>query len=312
MPHPLLAALLLFHPVATEDGPLPTPADLWAWRNWTWELSITLPLAIGLAWYLIGAIRRGDTSRLLWRHIAFLASWASLCVALVSPLHRLGDALFSAHMLQHEILVLIAAPLLAAAHPAVTFLYGFSSQQRPTVGKAVAAIERHKFVTILMSPLVAWLGHAAALWLWHIPALYQATLSSDAVHSLQHLSFFITSLIFWSALYGAGRSLMSYGAAVFYVFGTAVHSGALGALLTFSTVLWYPLYAGRTAVWGLTPLEDQQLGGLIMWVPSGVVFIVVGLVLFARWLKASNDRLEHSTLLGAHRTSKPVLDETTG
>jgi cytochrome c oxidase assembly factor CtaG len=137
---------------------------------------------------------------------------------------------------------------------------------------------------------------AIALWIWHIPALYQATLTSDWIHAAQHLSFFLTAVVFWSALYGVGRSAMGYGAATFYVFGTAVHCSALGALLTFSTVLWYPVYAQTTTRWGLTPLEDQQLGGVIMWVPSAIVFIVIALALFAKWLVESDRRLKFGTL----------------
>ena len=97
-------------------------------------------------------------------------------------------------------------------------------------------------------------GSRGALWLWHIPFLYQATLHSDWIHAAQHLSFFLTAVLFWSALYGMGRSAMNFGAATLYVFGTAVHCSALGALLTFSTVLWYPAYAHTTARWGLTAL----------------------------------------------------------
>jgi cytochrome c oxidase assembly factor CtaG len=145
-------------------------------------------------------------------------------------------------------------------------------------------------------PLVAWLLEAAALWIWHVPAFYQATLTSDWIHATQHLSFFATAVLFWSALYGVGRSVMSYGAATFYVFGTAVHCSALGALLTFSAVLWYPAYQRTTQGWGLTPLQDQQLGGVIMWVPSGIVFIVVGLALFAKWLSESDHRLAYTSL----------------
>lgn len=89
---------------------------------------------------------------------------------------------------------------------------------------------------------------------------------------------------------------MRYGAGVLYVFGTAAHCSALGALLTFSSVVWYPIYADRTGLWHLTPLEDQQIGGLLMWVPSGVVFIVIGIWLFARWLSASEQRLKHGVL----------------
>jgi len=89
---------------------------------------------------------------------------------------------------------------------------------------------------------------------------------------------------------------MTYGAGVLYVFGTAAHCSALGALLTFSTVLWYPAYAERTQLWHLTPLQDQQLGGLLMWVPSGLVFIVIGIWLFARWLVVSEQRVKHGSL----------------
>ena len=288
----------IFHPFESAAPQLPAPASLWSSPNWTWELQITIPIAVALLWYSIGMVQRGDIARLRWRHMAFFAGWLSLLLALVSPLHRLGDALFSAHMLQHEILILVSAPLFAASHPSVTLLYALPKTQRRVVGRAVSSLERGGVMQIVLTPLVAWLGHAAALWLWHIPALYQETLRSEWIHALQHLSFFVTALIFWSALYGSGRAMMGYGAAVFYVFGTAVHSGALGALLTFSTVLWYPLYAGRTSSWGLTPLEDQQLGGLIMWVPSSIVFIIVGLALFARWLQESNIRSDQRTELG--------------
>jgi putative membrane protein len=144
--------------------------------------------------------------------------------------------------------------------------------------------------------LGAFLLHAVALWIWHIPYLYEATIESDFIHALQHMSFFLSGVLFWSALYGAGRSTMSYGEGVLYVFGAATYCSALGALLTFSSVIWYPIYANRTELWNLTPLQDQQLGGLLMWIPSGVVFILIGICLFARWLTASEQRLRNGTL----------------
>jgi cytochrome c oxidase assembly factor CtaG len=222
--------------------------------------------------------------------------WLALAAALISPLHQLGDALFSAHMLQHEILILVAAPLIAASHSSVTLLYALPHRWRRTVGGVVSHIEQHPVMAICTGPLASWVLHAVALWGWHIPILYQATVTSDVVHAFQHLSFFVTGLIFWSALYGAGRSSMSYGAATLYTFGTAVHCSALGALLTFSTVLWYPIYADRTAAWHLTPLQDQQLGGLLMWVPSGIVFIAIGIALFARWVESATERHKHTSM----------------
>jgi putative membrane protein len=281
-----------------DEGPLPTPGTLWHWNNWTWESSIFLPLILLFVWYFMGMMRRPGIYRLRWRHAAFLSGWTALFLALVSPLHRLGDVLFSAHMLQHEVLLLIAAPLIAASHPSVTMLYAFPLSGRRSVGGWVSRIERVQIITVLFSALSAFLFHALALWIWHIPSLYQATLESDFVHASQHLSFFLSGLFFWSALYGAGRSSMSYGAGVLYVFGTAAHCSALGALLTFSSVLWYPIYVDRTLLWHLTPLQDQQLGGLLMWVPSGVVFIVIGVWMFARWLAVSDQQLRHTSLNG--------------
>jgi putative membrane protein len=227
-----------------------------------------------------------------------------LTLALVSPIHELGEQLFSAHMLQHEILILVSAPLISAAHPGATLLWAFAPRHRANLGGWVHNIERSAPISFLTRPLAAWLLEAFTLWIWHIPALYQATLTSDWIHAAQHLSFFVTAVIFWSALYGVGRSAMSYGAATFYVFGTAAHCSALGALLTFSTVLWYPAYRQTTQAWGLSPLQDQQLGGVIMWVPSALVFIVVGLALFAKWLRESDKRLAHTSLQTALNTAR--------
>jgi cytochrome c oxidase assembly factor CtaG len=120
--------------------------------------------------------------------------------------------------------------------------------------------------------------HGAALWIWHLPALFDLTLSNDAVHALQHFSFLGAALIFWWALIrGHGRRNFAVG--VLYLFGAMLHTGLLGAFLTFSQRLWYPVYAGTTEQWGLTPLEDQQLGGLIMWVPACLVYVIAALAL---------------------------------
>lgn len=286
------------HVHALYSGPLAiadaTPS-LWA-VPWSWEPAIVIPLAAFLAVYTLGALRRGGFYRLRWRHTSFLAGWGTLFLALTSPIHELGEQLFSAHMLQHEILILISAPLMSASHPGATLLWAFAPRHRSGIGGWVQRIENSRPATILTSPLNAWLLEAAALWLWHIPFLYQATLRSDWIHAAQHISFLGTAVLFWSALYGVGRSAMSYGAATLYVFGTAVHCSALGALLTFSQVLWYPAYMQTTAAWGLTALQDQQLGGAIMWVPSGIVFIVVAMALMTRWLSESDRRLKFGSL----------------
>jgi putative membrane protein len=265
-------------------------------ESWSWEPGIILPLILGLVLYGSGAVRRGAWTRLRWRHGSFAAGWLTLFFALASPIHELGEQLFSAHMLQHEIMILVSAPLIAAAQPGLTCLWAVAPRQRSGVGSWLHRVESTSLVRFIEAPLDAWILEAAALWLWHIPALYQATLTSDWMHAAQHLSFFLTAVLFWSALYGMGRSSAQYGAAILYVFGTAVHCSALGALLTFSRVLWYPAYANTTWRWGFTPLQDQQLGGVIMWVPSGFVFIVIALALLAKWIAESDKRLKFGML----------------
>ena len=273
--------------------PLANPRALLS-EPWSWEPAIVLPLLLMLGLYAVGAVRRGHAGALRWRHVSFFAGWLSAALALCSPIHELGEKLFSAHMLQHEILILLSAPLLSAAHPGATFLWAFTPANRRNVGNWFHRLDRS--LGFFTRPLTAWLLEAAALWIWHIPSLYQATLTSDWVHAAQHLSFFLTSVLFWSALYGVGRSALGYGGATLYVFGAAAHCSALGCLLTFSQVLWYPAYANSTQPFGLTPLQDQQLGGVIMWVPSAITFIAVGLALFALWLREGERRLKHTTL----------------
>lgn len=283
------------NPLSVLAAMLAANASVWS-VPWSWEPAIVAPLALILGVYVAGAVRRGSIRTLRWRHASFAAGWLTLFLALTSPIHELGEQLFSAHMLQHEILILVSAPLISASQPGATCLWAFAPRQRAHIGGWVHSIENSSPVRLIMMPLSAWLLETAALWIWHIPSLYDATLTSDWIHAAQHLSFFLTAVLFWSALYGVGRSAMSYGTGTLYVFGAAAQCGAIGALLTFSSVIWYPAYLTTTAQWGLTPLQDQQLGGVIMWVPSSIVFIIVGLALFAKWIQESDRRLNFGAL----------------
>ena len=122
------------------------------------------------------------------------------------------------------------------------------------------------------------------------PTLYQAALGSDAIHAIEHICFLATACLFWWALIHGRYGRLGYGLALVFVFATAIHSEVLGALLTFAPRVWYPLYALRSSGAGLDALEDQQLAGLIMWIPFGVVFLVLGLALFAAWLGEAERR----------------------
>ena len=124
-------------------------------------------------------------------------------------------------------------------------------------------------VAALTGPLAVFLLHAIAIWAWHIPRLYEAALHNDGIHALEHVSFVVTAALFWWGMVHGRYGRIGYGVAVLYVFLTAVHSSILGALMTVAPGVWYPAYTAAASAWHLDPLEDQQLAGLLMWVPSG-------------------------------------------
>ncbi|MGH6612254.1 MAG: cytochrome c oxidase assembly protein, partial [Burkholderiaceae bacterium] len=139
---------------------------------------------------------------------------------------------------------------------------------------------------VVTSLSVAWGLHAAAIWVWHVPRLFDASVTNPWVHALQHASFLFSALVFWYALFAHQQRAMT----IVYLLTTAIHTGVLGALLTFAPAPLYSAYADTTGAYGLTPLEDQQLGGLIMWVPAGFVLVFAGVVLFSRWLDVAARR----------------------
>jgi len=266
-------------------------------RAWEFDPGVVIPLLLTGALYVRGVWGGGGLRRgVRRREVAFFTGgWIALVVALVSPLHPWGEALFSAHMTQHEILMLVAAPLLVLGSPLAPTLRALPRAWTLALARGSRTRWWTRLVQTLRNPMVAWAIHGVVLWGWHTPALFDAAVENETVHALQHLSFLGSALIFWWALlHGRGRA-MAYGAAVLYLFTTALHSGLLGALLTFSETPWYPAYAATAHWWGVSAVDDQQLGGLIMWVPACSLYLVVALALFARWLKAS----------GAPRPSEP-------
>jgi cytochrome c oxidase assembly factor CtaG len=250
-------------------------------------------LALSLALYVLGLLRlrtrtvhAQQTWR--WRGIAFGAGWLGLVLALVSPLDPLGTRSFAAHMLQHELLMAVAAPLLVAARPLGVWAWALSPPARRAIG---AALHRPGWQHVwhwLCVPATAWALHALALWGWHVPALFDAAVRHPGVHTLQHSSFLASALLYWWTVLRA-QTRGAQGVAVASLFATMLHSGALGALLALSPQAWYGAYAGGTATLGLTLLEDQQLGGLLMWVPAGLIYLAAGLALAARWGDLADD-----------------------
>jgi putative membrane protein len=255
-------------------------------------------VALVLAVYVIGVVR-------LWRHagygrgvrvfeaLCFVAGSLALVMALSPPLDEWSDQSLAAHMVQHELLMIVAAPLIAVGAPMVGILWAMPSRLRSMVVTSVQRTRLPVLWRVLAMPASACVLYALALWIWHIPLLYDDALEHESVHIVQHLCFFGTAALFWWGIMHGPYGRTGYGAAVVYLFVTAVHGGVLGALLTVSPRVWYAPYLAHHPA-GLTPLEDQQLAGLLMWVPAGLAFAIGALVLFAAWLRQS-DRLSRFT-----------------
>jgi putative membrane protein len=281
----------------------------WGWEPFTW-----LGLIVSLCLYVVGLRRlwraagRGGAGVRRWEAWCFAGGWFALFVALVSPLHPWGKVLFAAHMTQHEILMLVAAPLLVLGRPLVVSLRALPARWAHALGRASNRPGWQRAWRFVSGAFVAWLLHFVLLWAWHIPSWFQATLDNEFVHALQHLSFLLSALLFWWAVMQGRNAAVNYGLAVLYMLTTAIHSGLLGALITFAGTVWYPAYAGKTDSWGLTALEDQQLGGLIMWVPACTVYVVAGLAFFAGWLRES----EKLVLRREGRAADAVVGEVGG
>jgi putative membrane protein len=272
------------------------PGDLL--RAWTWEPGVVAALLAAATWYAAGLRqlwRRAGRGRGVpsWRAAAFAGGIVALAVALLSPIDALGEALFSAHMVQHLMLIIIAAPLLVLGAPLHAMLWALPSPMRRRTARWWTGAPALRAATrALSAPVLVWGLHVATLWFWHLPGPYGWALRSEAVHALEHACFVGTAVLFWwIVIQPSGRRRMSYGAAVLYVAAAALQSGVLGALLTFSASPWYASHAASTRAWGLSALEDQQLAGLIMWVPMGVVYVVAAAVSFVLWLRT--DQTDH-------------------
>ncbi|MBZ9936986.1 cytochrome c oxidase assembly protein [Mesorhizobium sp. BR1-1-16] len=269
--------------------------------GWTLAWTITLPLAGAAVLYGIGVTRlwsRAGVGRAVMRLqlCAFIAGWLVLALALLSPIHEASRGIFAAHMIEHELVMVVAAPLLVLARPLPLFLWGLPKSYRKPIGGLLHGMGRGLGRSGLTDPLPATLLHGLAIWLWHVPFLFRAALVTEWLHWLQHFTFLSTGLIFWWAL--LGRASRRSGSSIVHLFATSLHTGLLGVLLFLTPQLWFGEQSREAASWGLTALEDQQLAGLIMWVPAGVIYAGAALALAALWIvESGKSALYHADAL---------------
>ena len=247
--------------------------------SWNWEPSVLIGLALQAGVYLacVGPLRSrfpGSAPVPQGRIQTFLLGTLVLFIALVSPLDTLGDGyLLSAHMVQHLLMTLIAPPLLLLGTPRWLFRPLLRLPFGLPLGRAIT------------NPLVAFLLFNITFAIWHVPAFYELTLHNQWLHILEHIMFLVTATLTWWPIFSPLDELprLPDPAQCLYLFLESLPPTILGALITFPDQVLYPTYAAAPRVWGLSPMADQQLGGLIMWIPGALVFFVVLTVVFFRW-----------------------------
>lgn len=264
--------------------------------DWHWHPSVLLGCAALIVGYAVALRFRLGAPALLYMAGVFV-----LLVALLSPLHTLGDDyLFSAHMLQHLLLMQVVPPLLLLGIPAWA------------VQQALAWAPIRWSERMLGQPLVAWSLGIGTMWVWHLPVLYNAALEHEGIHIVEHLAFLVTAtMLWWPVVAPLEAARLAPLAALLYLFAAMTASSILGIILTFAPPGLYPAYLHPTDAlgilpllrdgWGLSPAADQQLGGLLMWVPGNLVYFCAFIGALARWYSAPEEDIESlSSLEVAH------------
>ncbi len=220
------------------------------------------------------------------------AGLVALLAVLAPPLQHLAGERLWAHMVQHVVLVTVAAPLLVLGNPVAALFSALPEQSRRRFSSRRGILSRGLASHYSLWAAVALGAHTAALWAWHAPGPYEAALRSEPLHVLEHASLFATGLVFWWVVVGSRRRTL-YGPGVLVSFAAALQSSALGALMTLAAKPWYPSYArgaiGVASGSGLTALEDQQVAGVVMWGPCGLVYALAAVLLFSAWIAPRTD-----------------------
>lgn len=249
--------------------------------RWNWDPSIVGGIAVLALVYVVWLARTGVASPVSrWQIASYYGGLLILALALVSPLDVLADRyLFTAHMLQHVLLLFVVPPLMIWGLP------------ESLLGQIQANVPVGSSIRKLTGPLSALALYVGLMWIWHAPTFYEAALENEAIHAGEHLCFLGSAALFWWPLVRPGLSFgeMPELIRLAYLFGAALGSTALAALITFAGTVLYPTYAlgpPYSAVQdalGMSPLVDQQVGGLLMWIGGGIWYLGAGAIIFFRW-----------------------------
>ncbi len=273
-----------------SDAPAPTfPGLLLAWTFDPLPIIAILAAAATYLWAVRRVNRAHPANRQpRFRSWLFLGGLAAIGVALLSPIEAYEGLLFSVHMVQHMLLELVAAPLLLAGAP-ITLALRVAS---PSVRKTLLAVLQSRVVHIISFPVIAWILFAAVNWGWHFSALYDDALENQALHYFQHATFLGAALLFWWPVIGADPSpwRLPHPVRLLYLFLAMPQNSFLGVALMSASSVLYPHYLTNARTWGMTPLDDQALGGVIMWVVGDLAFLGGMMIVVVLWMRHEDRR----------------------
>src|SRR6476619_5601083 len=286
----LVGAGALAGPVAAH-GPVPLepPTAGSLLLGWSFEPLPTLGIVVVVGWWL-WAVRRVNAVHPAnpvprRRTVAFLGGMTALAFALVSGIGRYDTSLFSVHMVQHVLLMLVAAPLLALAAP-ITLVLRLSSGE--TRRRWLIPFLRSRLVRFLAHPIVAWVMFAVMMWATHFSPLFNASLEDPLIHDIEHMLFLSGALLFWwpAVALDPAPWRLSHPARIGYLFTQTNKNTFLAVVILNATAVLYPHYATLVRPWGMAALEDQRLAAGIMWIVGDAVFLTAILAVVAGWMRA--------------------------
>jgi putative membrane protein len=252
--------------------------------DWHWRWDVISVLFVFGSLYVRGWVRLrkigggAKVSQLVFYALAL----AAIGTALLSPLDDLASYLLIAHMVQHELLMMLAPPLILLANPVPVLLWGLGERARLYAGNLLGRHSATRRVRDFFGWMpVAWSLYVVNLWAWHYPALYEAALRDPRVHDIEHILFFLTALIFWWPVIRPVSRLapIQYGVRILYIFLAATQDAVLSGMIALSDKILYPHYETASRLWDLTPREDQIGGGLVMFGVGSLTYFVAILAL---------------------------------
>ncbi|MDJ0754768.1 MAG: cytochrome c oxidase assembly protein [Ardenticatenaceae bacterium] len=292
----------------------------------SWELRPVLFLLLlfmatlyTLGWQRLRVQRRSRRLARPWRLIFYWLAIIFIIVSLMSPIEVLSGDLFFMHMIQHLLLTMFAAPLLMLANPLPFLLWGLPRKLRRRFGRILSRLlnQKSRFRQAARSsttPAIVWLIMLSTLWIWHDTRMYELALRREWAHDLEHFTFFASAALYWWLVTGAGPRIhknMSYFGKVGYLLAGIPSTFILGVAIAFAASPLYPYYETRPRLLNLTVMDDQTIGGIIMWVAGSMMYVLAAVAVIGVWM-VEQERRQQLRMRGQRpetRDERPEMED---